>query len=83
MNPENFVVSIIASIVSGFFIGLYVFFIAVVLPAFGIAYLGGYTEVAENMVSPEGIGMNLFYICIIGSILFSLYLNFSSFINKK
>ena len=83
MNPEDFVVSIIASMVSGFFIGLYVFFIAVVLPAFGIAYLGGYTEIAESMVSPKGIGMNLFYICIIGSILFSLYLNLSSFINKK
>jgi len=83
MNPENFVVSIIASIVSGFFIGLYIFFIAVVIPAFGIAYLGGYTEIAESMVSPKGIGMNIFYICIIGSILYSLYLNLSSFINKK
>ena len=83
MNSEDFVVSIFASIVSGFLMGLYVFFIAVVLPAFGIAYLGGYTEIAESMVSPKGIGMNIFYICIIGSILYSLYLNLSSFINKK
>ena len=74
---DNIATNVISSIIAGFFMGVYIFFIAVCLPALCIGIIGGNQEIGEYLLSPnEGIGMTLFKFCIFGCIIFSLYTNF-------
>jgi hypothetical protein len=75
---DNPAIKVISSIIAGFFMGIYIFFIAICLPALCIGIIGGNQEIGEYLLSPnEGIGMTLFKFCIFGGIIFSLYTSFS------
>lgn len=75
---DNIAINVISSIIAGVFMGIYIFFIAICLPALCIGIIGGNQEIGEYLLSPnEGIGMTLFKFCIFGGIIFSLYTSFS------